>query len=116
MHPIVALVIVLGVILGFLAALLILGLSLARRFSRRTPNSRLSEKIKATDVASLGLMVMALVTITTARQLAPETPLGALLNTPIGFVAALVCAWIATIIVHVAIVMLVRLAHKWRGA
>jgi len=116
MHPIVALVILLGVIVGVIATLLILGLWLARRFSRKAPNSRLSEKVKGTDAASLGLMVIALMAITATRQLAPETPLGALLNTPVGFVVALVCAWIATTIVHVAIVILVRLAQKRRGA
>ena len=113
MHPIVALVLA---ILGFLAALLFVGLWLARRFSRRTPNSKLSKKLNGTDAVPLGLMVVAVMAITIARQMAPETPLGALLNTPVGFVAALVCAWIATIVVHVAIVVLVRLAQKSRGA
>ena len=116
MHPTLNLVIVLGLILGALAALLFFGLWMARRFSRKTPASRLSRRLSLTDAISLGLLVLALVAIAAVRQLAPETSLGALLNTPTGLIAAVIGIWLLGTAAHVAIVMLGHWSRKRHGA
>ena len=115
MNPAFSPVLFLFLFLGSFGVVTFFFLWLARRASRKRPDYSLFQKLDPLDAAFFGVMVLALVVVTTMRHLAPETPLVAWLKTPAGFFVAFVGTWFVLTIVQLAIVRLGRLAKRRRG-
>jgi drug/metabolite transporter (DMT)-like permease len=103
-----AVTIIIGSILAFLAMLLFLGLWAARRFSKKVPASELSKEMRAPDFIQAFLVVVVCSTIFVVYQLAPTTALGRLLNEPFGLAAGLTLGCIGTAIAYIFVVLAIR--------
>ena len=109
MTPALVVTIIIAALLIFLALLMVVGLWLARRFSRGAPNSQLSKKLGPWDIIPLGFLVIAMTVGLAVRTLAPQSTLGSFLSTPL----SLALAFLGLMLAHIAISVVIALARHY---
>ena len=116
MHPLIAVLINLGIIVLVVGALLVGGLWAARRFSRAAPGSELSKAVDSTDMASAAIIALSLTIGAAVSVIAPTSGLAIWLSSPLGVFLALVGVAAVAIALRVALALRKHLAARRDGS
>lgn len=116
MANVIAMILVLIAILVPCLAIIFAGLWISRRLGKDAPDSLLLHRIKPMEIPLWGNFVVVFLVGAVVRQIYPMSPLGAILNTPAGLLAAFVAALLVLSFAHAVLtVLLRRRAHRGPG-
>lgn len=103
MSDAVAIKLLIGVLLAS-AAIAVVGIWAKRQLKKRAPNSQALAKMTPTGMALCACFTVALTAGAAARKLAPDSVLGAFLNTEMGLLIAIALGYMAfvaaTMVLH----------------